>query len=228
MTNPAFDLDAFASRHHGFVDATAPRQAWITAPPADLDACEADASAHGLQRTRTLYQMRVALPVPNRPDAPAITTRPIDIERDGENWVRVNNAAFSWHPDQGNQHLDDLLAATKEPWFDADGFRILDGDGNGELAGFCWTKVHDDETPALGEIYVIATAPEFAGRGLGLALTLDGLDYLHDVRGTTVGMLYVEADNAAALRTYERIGFHVHATRVAYAAHDATASSTSA
>ena len=46
---------------------------------------------------------------------------------------------------------------------------------DGRLAGFCWTKVHDDEEPPLGEIYVIAVDPDFVGRGLGRALTVAGL-----------------------------------------------------
>lgn len=215
MTPDPSDLDGFARRHGGTVERTDDAvRVWIDAPPADLDEVGVDAARLGLRRTRTLYQMRVPLPPPHRPDAPHIVTRPIDLQADAAAWVRVNNAAFSWHPDQGGRTVDDLLAAAAEPWFDAEGFRILEIDG--EMAGFCWTKVHADDDPPLGEIYVIAAAPKFAGRGLGLALTLDGLDHLHDVRGTTVGMLYVEADNAAALRTYGRIGFERYLTRTCW------------
>lgn len=214
--SPALDL---AHRHRGFIDtADGVERVWVTCPPEQADAIVAEAAAMGLRRTRTLLQLRRPLPVDDRPPAPEIETRAFFAESDLGRWVRVNNAAFSWHPDQGHQSADSVLAQMAEPWFDAEGFRILEIDG--ELAGFCWTKVHDDERPPLGEIYVIATAPEFAGRGLGLALTLDGLDHLHRERGITEAMLYVEADNAAALRTYDRIGFTHHLTRMAFVATD--------
>ena len=71
----------------------------------------------------------------------------------------------------------------------------------------------DDER--LGEIYVIAVDPDFHGKGLGGPMTRAGLDWLAD-RGLTTAMLYVESDNDAAIRTYERIGFARHATNRAY------------
>ena len=51
---------------------------------------------------------------------------------------------------------------------------LLAWDGE-RLAGFCWTKVHDD---GRGEIYILAVVPGSQGRGLGRALLLAGLDDL--------------------------------------------------
>ena len=78
------------------------------------------------------------------------------------------------------------------------------------MVGFCWTKLHEDTHPLVGEIYVIGVDPDHAGRGLGRELTLAGLDHLHRVRGAEVGMLYVEHDNEPARRLYESLGFEVH------------------
>jgi mycothiol synthase len=86
---------------------------------------------------------------------------------------------------------------------------------HGQLAGFCWTKVHADHSPPLGEIYVIAVDPAFKGRGLGRKLTVAGLERLA-AAGLTVGMLYVDASNTPAVALYEDLGFTVNHVDRAY------------
>ena len=92
----------------------------------------------------------------------------------------------------------------QEPWFDPEGFLVLEEDGR--VAGSCWTKIHADSSPPMGEIYVIGVDPEFHGRGWGRALTEAGLDWLAG-QGLTVGMLYVDAGNLAAVSLYRSMGF---------------------
>jgi mycothiol synthase len=170
----------------------------------------------GLTPSRELFQMRRPLPVspddPGRDGAPALRLRPFDPDRDAAAWVRQNNRAFASHPSQGTQTLETLAATLAEPWVDLDGFLVTDDpDQPGALAGSCWTRVHPatDDDPALGEIFVIGVDPDHHGRHLGRSLVLAGLDHLA-WSGTAVGMLYVEADNAPALRLYDRLGFTVH------------------
>ena len=161
---------------------------------------------------RELYEMRRPLPHPQRAE---VSTRAFRPGVDDEAWLAVNNRAFASHGEQGGWTLDTLRLRFDEPWFDADGFRVFD-DADGTMAAFCWTKLHTDETPVVGEIYVIAVDPSAHGRGLGKQLTLAGLDSISD-RGVTVANLYVDAGNTAAVGLYERLGFDIHRRRVAFA-----------
>ncbi len=183
-------------------------------------ASEADdrrASAHGFHVERNLIQMRCPLPLAGAGTGAAqhgaIPTRPFRPGLDEEAWLATNNRAFASHPEQGHWELITLLEREKEPWFDPEGLLLLEAEGR--VVGSCWTKVHASTDPPLGEIYVIGVDPDFQGRGWGRALTQAGLDWLAR-RGLTVGMLYVDAANEAAISMYRSMGFVEHHVDRAY------------
>jgi mycothiol synthase len=133
----------------------------------------------------------------------------------------VNASAFAHHPEQGHMTLEDFRERTSESWFDPAGlFLAVPADGGQDsdlppLLGFHWTKVHRDEDPPYGEVYVVAVNPKAAGRGLGTVLTGVGLQHLKD-QGLDSVVLYVDGDNDPAIAVYTGQGFEVQRTEVQY------------
>lgn len=186
-----------------------------------LAAARATAAALGLVPVRELLQMRRSLRDVPDPVVPAgVRIRSYAGSGDDAELLRVNNAAFDWHPEQGGWTPQQLAERRAEPWFDPQGLFLAVDDATGALLGFHWTKVHLEQ-PGLGEVYVVGVDPGAQGRGLGAVLTSVGVASLArrlaDSNAEPVVMLYTEADNHAAVRTYERLGFAVHSVDTAFA-----------
>jgi mycothiol synthase len=200
----------------------------------NLEPARALASALGLVIVRELLQMRRPLAdLPPTRDAAGVTIRTYRGPDDDAELLRVNNAAFSWHPEQGGWTEREIAERREEAWFDPEGLFLAFDDetrtrggpkSSGRLVGFHWTKIHADGLPdgaGLGEVYVVAVDPSAQGRGLGSVLTSIGLHHLAAALPATspgVVMLYVEADNSAAVSTYRKLGFEVAVVDAAYGA----------
>ena len=179
-----------------------------------LEAARALAAGLDLTVVRELLQMRRPLAsLPPLRSADGVRVRTYAGPQDDAEILRVNNAAFSWHPEQGGWTEQEIAERRGEPWFDPDGLFQAFDESTGALLGFHWTKVHSD---TLGEVYVVGVDPAAQGRGLGSVLTLVGLHHLADRSLSTV-LLYVEADNTAAVATYRNLGFEVFGVDAAYA-----------
>jgi mycothiol synthase len=167
----------------------------------------------GLVSQRELLQLRRGLtdPIPARPLPGGVVLRTFVPGTDEAAVVRVNHRAFAWHPEQSRLDISELMVLETQPWFDPEGF-LLAVDPGDRLLGFHWTKVHPD---GLGEVYVLGVDPDAQGTGLGSALTVAGLTHLRE-RGAPEAMLYVDSDNAAAVRTYQKLGFSHHHTDVEF------------
>jgi mycothiol synthase len=184
-----------------------PLHLWaMQARPAD----DERARRHGFLPERDLLQMRVPLPLTRDVIAATrpLATRPFVPGRDDGSWIETNNRAFVGHPEQGAWTVEQLRERMAADWVELDGFLVADAPGGAGLIGSCWTKIDRLHTPALGEIYVISVDPRHHGQGWGRSLTVAGLESLAR-RGVTVGMLYTDATNEAAVALYRSIGFHV-------------------
>ncbi len=133
--------------------------------------------------------------------------------------LEVNAHAFAHHPEQGHMTSEDFRERVAEAWFDPAGLFLAvpadDDPAAPEVLGFHWTKVHRDENPPYGEVYVVATNPKAAGRGLGTVLTNVGLRHLA-TQGVGEVILYVDGDNDPAIAVYDRQGFLTIRTEVQY------------
>ena len=193
-----------------------PLQLWAHG---DHPGAAALAARLGFRRVRELLQLRAQLgeppAVPPLPDG--VRIRAFRVGTDEAEFLRVNNAAFSWHPEQGGWNLADVQLREREEWFDPDGF-LLAVDSADRLLGYHWTKVHPaaGSTGPLGEVYVLGVDPGARGLHLGRVLTLAGLRHLYE-RGLRTVLLYVEADNEAAVGLYSALGFTRWNTDVMYA-----------
>ncbi|MET7379629.1 mycothiol synthase [Streptomyces sp. NPDC005526] len=168
----------------------------------------------GLTLFRELRQMRRSLTDFDLPEPPlpeGVTVRSFVPGEDDAAWLAVNAEAFAHHPEQGSLTQRDLDAREAEAWFDPQGFFLAEREGR--VIGFHWTKVHADER--LGEVYVLGVRPGAQGGGLGRALTVIGLRHLA-AQGLPTAMLYVDADNKAAVSVYERLGFSTYETDLMY------------
>ncbi|MFN8098967.1 MAG: mycothiol synthase [Dermatophilaceae bacterium] len=190
----------------------------------DLPAARGLARHLGLTRIRTLHLMsRPLTEAEVRPPAfpDGLTLRSF---RDGDEdaWLAVNAAAFAHHPEQGRVDRATLAELMRQDWFAPEDLLLLWGP-DGELAGSHWTKIDPTRTapgpggdaPA-GEVYVVALAPRWQGRGLALPLMSAGLAHLAE-KGLATVILYVDEENSAAMATYRRLGFASLATDAQYA-----------
>ena len=172
-----------------------------------LPAAEALTRAAGLETTRSLHRMTRPLSSADATD-PALpqgfSVRTFVPGQDDETWVLLNAAAFANHPEQGRLTVGDLHERMAQPWFDAAGFLLVVEEATGQVVAFHWTKVEPGSP--IGEVYVVGVDPAHQGRGLGGPLTGLGLAHLAR-RGLAEVELYVDGDNTAARRTYERLGF---------------------
>lgn len=186
----------------------------------DHDAAAAVAAKFDFISVRELWREQLNaedFPAAEHPKTPDGVSLTVFVPGQDENaWLEANAAAFANHPEQGSMTLADLLARESELWFDPNGF-FLAKDSAGKILGFNWTKVQRnsaepgtsvDPSDAVAEIYAVGVTPEAQGLGLGALLTRRGIDHLINAGHKRV-ILYVDADNTAAVALYQKLGFRI-------------------
>ncbi|HEX9765525.1 MAG TPA: mycothiol synthase [Nitriliruptorales bacterium] len=168
----------------------------------------AEARGYGLHR-RLLILARGSDPVPEADLPKGVTLRAHEPGPDDDEVVRVLNAAF---PDNRRPWTRARLHRHRNlAWFDPDGLFVADtGD---RLHGLHWTKERGE---GVGEVHIMAIAPEGQGIGLGRALLRAGLRHLYD-RGNDEVILWMDAENTPAQGLYESEGFAQRYQDAAYA-----------
>lgn len=176
-------------------------------------AAEHVAEQAGLSVTRRVWLMHRPLQgLPDTDDLPSdVRVRRFREEADDDALIRINNAAFADHPEQGQWTHAELGVRRAADWYDpAD---ILLAWRGQEPVGFHWTKRHPPgqrELPGadpLGEVYILAVEPAHQGGGLGRGLLRAGLRHLQG-HGCAHAVLFVDADEPA-VRLYTSEGFGV-------------------
>lgn len=201
----------------------------------DLEPARGFAAAQRLEPVRELHKMSRPLTSDDAAGSAAeaatalpsgFTARSFVPGQDEQTWLETNAAAFAHHPEQGRLTLADLRERLAQPWFDPAGFIVVEADeAPGRVAAFHWTKVDPEQRSALdpaataGEVYVVGVHPAYQGRGLARPLTALGLAHLARL-GLPEVVLYVDGDNAGALRTYSTLGFRSIMVDVMYSRAD--------
>lgn len=207
-----------------------------------LPAAQALAESEELKPERTLLVMSrplvgVAEPVDLENAIPNWSIAPIRPDVDLDAFTELNAAAFAQHPEQGQLTVEDMKQRFAQDWFDrellllvrpksldkpediADGAAmsasVASANGlNGEKPlAFLWLK---PQSQSLVELYVLGVHPQIQGKGLGGSLANLMLKIMRG-HGFQQAILYVDADNEPAVRSYRRAGFDISQTHTQYA-----------
>ena len=183
---------------------------WLDAPYRQMLSCfELDGIEIKHDQLILRLNMRNYMPQPP-PIAPGYNLRTFR-ENDEQTWADVKNAVFgsSSTPEQfWNQNF---LGVNKQLDFAPEGFFFAEKDG--EPVGICAGIVLHDRKKIggmfPGGIGWTGVHGDHRGVGLGRALMISSLNYLHD-RGIAVTEVGTQFYRTAAVNLYESLSFRIH------------------
>jgi len=170
---------------------------------------------HGFVRLdqRTLRLARpLDQPLPAAEPPPGFTIRAVAGEAEVEALVALHRAAFG----SKGMTVEERLVTMRSPNYDP-GLDLMAVDPGGRPVAYCICLVYPEENARLGRseghLEVVATHPEFQGRGLARTLVLANLERMRQ-RGVEVAVLGTSSRNVAMLQLAETTGFRVRSTRL--------------
>jgi len=178
--------------------------------------------AFGMRELRRFWQMVRPLNAPL--DAPqfskGIVTRAYRV---GEDDARVNeavNEAFRDHFGHSEDSIETWKHFVSQPFFRPDLTLIAEDAQTREIAGFSINILNSRENERLGItrgwVELLGVRRAWRKQGLGTALLLQSLKIFRDA-GLTQAALGCDSENTTgATRIYERVGFRVNKTRIAF------------
>jgi mycothiol synthase len=176
----------------------------------------------GLEPVR--YFVDLARPVDNGlppVEVPAgFRLRAFDPERDLEDVWQVDNLAFQDHWGFTSFPLEEFQHWVGQPHFRSELWLLAEKEATGEVVGIGLNKIDPDWIAWTGrrEGYVntLGVLREYRKQGLGTALLAQSLHTLRQA-GMEAAHLGADAENlTGAMRLYERMGFRVRKTSIAY------------
>jgi mycothiol synthase len=146
--------------------------------------------------------------------------RAFDAEHDLEDVWQVDNLAFQDHWGFTGFPLDEFRRWLDQPHFHPELWLLAVKEATGEVVGLGLNKIDPDWIAQTGrrEGYVttLGVLREYRKQGLGTALLAQSLHTLRQA-GMEAAHLSADAENlTGAMRLYERLGFRVRKTNVAY------------
>lgn len=176
----------------------------------------------GMRALRRFWQMVRPLdaPIPAPQFPSGFVTRAY---RRGEDDARINDAtneAFRDHFGHSDNPLESWLHFCRQPFFRPDLTLIAEDPQTREIAGVSINLVNTKENERLGIargwVEILGVRRPWRKQGLGTALLLKSLQVFRQT-GLTQAALGCDSENpTGATRIYERLGFTVSKTRIAF------------
>jgi mycothiol synthase len=131
--------------------------------------------------------------------------------------VQLENESFQDEWEYVRVELGEIQRFVRSPSFRADG--VIYAVHEGQVVGECWNWIDNDRIGQCGEkrgdIWCLCVHPQHRRRGLGRALLLAGVQWLHR-QGMTSAHLTVDGANERAKHLYESVGFVTQRTNIWY------------